>query len=192
MNLILGSRTYAPLSDVDKEVSEGDFSFGISDVAERAEKAGARRKPLETTRKTLIEMAKAGGDVVLFVARDPKTKQPTTGMALLQTQLDAEGIPFRVISSPYPGAICEMVTSLRKSVDLVEKWPHGARRDNAMSKALQWSQIVTDEKNKYLGRLEESKDFRVGDDELDAKYIRWLRVYEELENSLRDATRMLK
>lgn len=191
MNLILGSRTYCPLSDVDKEVSEGDFSFGISDVAERAEKSGARRKPLETTRKTLIDMAKAGGDVVLFVARDPKTKQPTSGMSQIQTLLESEGIPFRVVSSPYPGSICEMVTELRHAVDKTVKAIPGARKDTAMAKALQWSGIVTEKRNEYLAKLEESKDFRVGDDELDERWIRWVNIYTELEDALEDAKRML-
>ena len=191
MNLILGSRTYAPLSDVDDEVSEGDFSFGISDVAERAEKAGARRKPLETTRKTLIEMARAGGDVVVFVARDPKTKQPTTGMAQIQTLLDTEGVPFRVVSSPFPGSICEMVTELRHAVDKTVKHPHGARRDAAMGKALQWSGIVTEKRNEYMAKLEESKDFEVGSAELDERWVRWVNIYTELEDALEDAKRML-
>lgn len=191
MNLILGSRTYAPLSDVDKEVSDGDFSFGISDVAERAEKAGARRKPLETTRKTLLELAKAGGDVVLFVARDPKTKQPTSGMASLQLLLEREDIPFRIISSPFPGSICSMVTELRHSVDATVKWPAGARKDAAMAKALQWAGIVTDKRNEYATKLEESKDFEVGNDELDERWVRWVNIYTELEDALEDAKRML-
>lgn len=191
MNLILGSRTYAPLADVDAESGPEHFCFGTSDVALQAEKAGARRKPLETTRKTLLEMAKSGGDVILFVARDPKTKQPTQGMAQVQNILDAEGIPFRVVSSPYPGVICEMVCELRHAVDGTVKYPEGRRRDRMMEKAMEISEIVNDERGKYMDRLEESKDFRVGDDELDAKYIRWVRIYEELCDALKDAERML-
>lgn len=191
MNLILGSRTYAPLSDVDAESGPEHFTFGTSDVAVRAELAGARRKPLETTRKTLIEMARDGGDVVLFVARDPKTKQPTTGMSQIQTLLDAEGIPFRVISSPFPGSICEAITELRHAVDKTCKALPGARKDMQMGKALEWSQIVTNEMLNYYNKLEESKDYDVGNPALDEKYIRWIRIYEALCDSLKDAERML-
>jgi hypothetical protein len=192
MNLILGSRSYAPLSDVDAESGPDHFTFGTSDVAVRAEMAGCRRKPLETTRKTLLEMARDGGDVVLFVARDPKTKQPTAGMSQIQTLLDAEGVPFRVVSSPFPGSICEMITELRHAVDKTCKALPGARKDMQMGKALEWSAIVNEERSKYIDRLEESKNYEVGNEELDQKYIRWLRVYEALEDALKDATRMLK
>lgn len=192
MNLILGSRTYCPLSDVDPASGPEHFCFGNSDVAIRAELAGARRRPLESTRKTLLEMAAAGGEVVLFVARDPKTKRVTEGMGQIQTLLTSNDIPFRVISSPFPGSICQMVTDLRNAVDATVKHPPGLnRRDAMMAKALGHSQIVTDERAKYLDMLEEGKDFMVGDDDLDAKYIRWVRIYEALCDSLTDAKRML-
>ena len=191
MNLILGSRTYLPLSDVDAESGPDHFCFGVSDVAVRAEQAGARRKPLETTRKTLLEMARAGGNVILFCARDAKTKQVTSGMGLLQTQLEAEDIPFRVVSSPFSGSICEMVTNLRNAVDATVKQIPGARKDVAMSKALGICFTVADKRDDMMAKLEAGKDFRVGDDELDARYLRWVSIYEELCKALTDAERML-
>ena len=190
-NLILGSRTYLPLSDVDAESGPDHFCFGNSDVAVRAEQAGARRKPLETTRKTLLEMARAGGNAILFCARDAKTRQVTSGMGLLQTQLEAENIPFRVVSSPFSGAICEMVTLLRHSVDMTIKQIPGARKDLAMAKALGYSAIVVDKRDEMMAKLDAGKDFRVGDDELDARWNRWLAVYTVLCDALTDAERML-
>jgi len=191
MNLILGSRTYAPLIDVDAYAGPDHFTFGTSDVAVRAEMAGCRRKPLETTRKTLLDMANAGGDVILFVARDAATKQPTSGMAQMQVFLESHGVPFTVVSSPFPGTICEMTTELRHAVDKTCKATPGARKDSQMSKALEWSQIVTNEMLKYYDRLEESKDYDVGNPDLDEKYIRWVRIYEALCDALKDAERML-
>lgn len=194
MKLILGSRTYAPLSDVTEYCNgKTDLStFGNSYVAIGAEKAGARRRPLETTRKALLEMAREpGAEVVLFVARDPETKQPTSGMAGIQALLDTEGIPFTVVSSPFPGSLCEMIYNLREAVDRTVKQIPGARKDAAMARALGFSQVVTEKRNDLYEKLEESKDYEVGNEALDDKYIRWLKQYTAICDALIDAERML-
>ena len=193
-HLILGSRTYAPLRDV-AEYCAGKtdlFTFGVSHVALEAETAGARRKALESTRKTLLEMAHIPDtEIVLFVARDAATKLPTSGMADMQTLLNSEGIPFTVISSPFPGSLCEMIYNLREAVDRTVKQIPGARKDAAMSRALGFAQVVTDKRNDLMAKLEESKDYEVGIDDLDDRYIRWLKQYETCCDALRDAERML-
>src|SRR5690349_16840551 len=100
VKLIVASRSYQPLSDVDAEMGGAVIAFGNTAVALRAESLGARRKPLETTRATLLDLATdPGNEVVLFVARDPETKQPTAGMAGIQHLLSEKRIPFRVVSS---------------------------------------------------------------------------------------------
>ncbi len=186
--LILGSRTYQPLSDV--TATPGDIALGESDVARQAELLGAIRKHLEPSRKTLLELAPKS-DVVLYVANDPRTKQPTTGMQQIMTSLLSRDIEFRRVDSPLPGSVCEMITNLRHAVDATVKALPGGRRDNAMAKALSYSAIVVDERDKYVARLEEGWEYEVGNDELDAKYLRWLRTYECLCDSLKDAERML-
>lgn len=196
--LILGSRTFQPLDLVDDLIgpavlgSGGAISFGNSAVSLRAESLGAKRVALETTRSTLLELAAdPENQVVLFVARDPITGSPTEGMSGIQRLLSGRPIPFQVISSPFPGAVCQMLTDLRGAVDKAVASAAGPRREHAMSKALACSAIVVDERAKYLNRLKEGWGFDVGNEALDQKFGRWVRVYEALEDALDDARRVL-
>jgi len=192
--LVLGSRTFAPLQEIDRELNgQSDvYSFGVSDVAIRAEQCGARRKPLETTRATLLDMAaEPDASVWLFVARDAQTKRPTQGMADVQHLLTEKRIDFRVISSPLPGSVCELITNLRHAVDKTVKALPGARRDSAMSKALGFAGLVVDKRDEYERKMEQGFSFEVGNLELDGRFIRWTRIYENLCDALEDAKRIL-
>lgn len=192
--LVLGSRTFAPLEAVDRELEDQSsiYSFGVSDVAIRAEELGARRKPLETTRTTLLNMAaEPDAAVWLFVARDAETKQPTAGMSQVQHVLTEKQIEFRVISSPLPGIVCELITNLRHAVDKTMRALPGARQDNAMGKALGHAMLVLEKKDEYERKMEQGFHYEVGNLELDDRFIRWVRIYEALCDALKDAERML-
>src|SRR4051812_40490186 len=116
--LVLASRTYQPLSDVDAHLRGSVFAFGTTALAMRAERFGARRKPLETTRATLLDLAtEPDTEIVLFVARDPDTKQPTEGMSQIQHLLSTKSIPFTVVSSPFPARICALLTEFQDKTE---------------------------------------------------------------------------
>ncbi len=186
MKLILGSRTYEPLSDVDAEVDGECESFGSTDAAMRAESLGARRRPLTVTRKELIESARMdGADVVLFVARDPVTKQPTEGMAGIQALLMSESIPFRVVSSPFPGSVSSAIAEYRHAQVARDKWSgDNPRRKRPAQKAATARAAVFALMQSYRSKLGAGFTFEPDNDELTDKWIRWLACYEALEDSL--------
>lgn len=200
--LVLASRTYAPLADVDTEIgklSREDhvYPFGEADAPLRAEAVAkvagipVTRKPLDTARRVLLEMAtERDTEIWLFVARDADTKRPTQGMADIQYLLDERNIPFRVISSPLSGAICVQLTNLRHAVDKAILATREAHRRMMTARALSLAAGVKTECDRFEQRLADSMAFRVGDDDLDAKWIRWLRTYEALCDGLRDAERL--
>lgn len=205
--IVLGSRIYQPMSDVDERVRALPagtlvLPFGSSDVALCAESTAKDvglqvvRKPLESTRRQLLDECRKGADVLMFVARDPETKQPTTGMADLQRLLKIEGIAYELVSSPFPGRICELITDLGQSVTKTlavadtDRRQH-RRRITLAERALKLATTIAAERDRYQRRLEETANDGVGDDDLDAKYIRWVRVYEALCDALDDATRIL-
>ena len=188
MNIILGSRTFAPLSDV--TATDGDICFGTSDVSLTAESLGAERRPLEANRKTLLEAAR-NGSVVLYCSRDPETKQVTEGMAAIQRLLTSNDIEFRVVSSPFSGEVCALLTNLRHATDAVVKAATKGRRDYALGKALGYAGLVVEKRDEIMAKLSAGWDFEVGKDELDARFIRWLHTYQALCDGLEDSERML-
>lgn len=192
MNLILSSRTYLPLADVDADVQPNSIAFGATALVLRAESLSAKRFPLETTRKTLLELASdADNHVILFVARDPVTKLPTEGMAGIQALLTDRGIPFRVVSSPFPGRVCAMLTELRERTEKALAAKTEARRTYWIEKVLEISKTVVDTRDEFALKLAEGLPFGVGDEKLDDKWLRWLRVYQALCDGLKSAQGVL-
>lgn len=192
MNLILASRTYVPLSDVDTEVDSDSVAFGVSAIALRAESLGAKRLPLEATRKTLLEFAADGDNhVILFVARDPVTKMVTEGMAGIMRLLEDRGIEFRVVSSPFPGRVCSMLTELRERTEKALAAKTEARKTYWIERVLETSKAVVDARDEFAMKLAEGLPFGVGDDELDQRWIKWLKTYQALVDGLRSAQEVL-
>ena len=192
MNLILASRTYLPLADVERCVEPDSVTFGATAIALRAEMLGAKRLPLEATRKTLLEYAAMdGARVTLFVARDPVTKLPTEGMAGIQSLLNDRGIPFEVVSSPFPGRVCAALTELRERAEKAMAATTEGRRAHWIAKVLESSKAVTDMRDEFNEKLRDGMPFRAGDDELDEKWIRWLHTYEALCDGLKNAEGVL-
>jgi hypothetical protein len=189
--LILSSRTYRPLADVDAVAGPGAVAFGATPIALRAESLGATRKPLETTRKTLLELAaRPETEVVMFVARDPATKQPTAGMAGIHALLADRGIPFRVVSSPFPGRVCALLTEFAARTERASA-AADRRRVVLTQRVLDLAAAVVDERDAYAKKLAESHAFMVGDKRMDAKWLTWLRIYEELCDALESAKGLL-
>lgn len=192
MNLILSSRTYLPLIDVDAEVQPDSIAFGTTALVLRAESLGATRMPLETTRKTLLELASdANNHVILFVARDPVTKQPTAGMSGIQYLLTDRGIPFRVVSSPFPGRVCAMLTELRERTEKVLAAKTEARKTYLVKKVLDTSKTVVDIRDEFAMKLAEGFSFKPEGDELSTRWIKWLKTYEAIVDGLRSAQGVL-
>lgn len=201
--IILGSRIYQPLSDVDAEVAALPpdatvVGIGASPVAVRASASAtargltASRKPLEANRRTLLELADAGADVWLFVARDPDTKQPTPGMAGIQLLLTQKGIPFRIVGSDLPGRVCRLLTELEASVAKALQASQQPRRQLVLNqKALGIAARIVDERDDYDRKLAEALPFGVGDAELDARFQRMRKTYECLCDALEGAKRIL-
>ena len=190
MRLILGSRTYCPLSDV--TATAGDFCFGVSDVALEAERQGSKRLQLDPARKTLLTMAaEPEAEVVLYSANDPKTKRWTQGIADIAALLRSKGIEPTVIASPFPGSVCELITNLRHTTDKVVTAIPGARKTLALGKLLEFTAIATDKINEYDQKMAEGFAYAVGDDGLDEKWLRWCRCYQALCDQLSDARRAL-
>ena len=193
--LMLGSRTYQPLSDVNAELADPGIqtvAFGVSPVALRAESLGARRKPLEANRATLLEMAaQPGAEVVLFVARDAVTKQPTEGMAGIQRLLADKHIPFRVVSSPLPGRVCEIITTLNAAVEKALAASANARRVALTSRALAAATAATDARDEYERKLTDGMHLFPNDDAATAKWLRWEACYKALCDAITNAKAVL-
>lgn len=182
--LILGSRIFQPLSEVMAE--SGDESFGTSAIARQAERLGATRRPLTASRRELLESIEGGGDVTLYVARDPATKQPTTGMQMLQRWLNEKGIPFTVVNSPFPGKVCAAITELAEAV---AKAQNGDTRKRQMmvNRALERATTVTDLRDRYDEDLEEGFWYGLEDKALTDKWMAWLRIRDALDDALKAA-----
>lgn len=204
MNVVmLGSRIYQPLTDVDTAVAAlpetaSVTAIGSSDVALRAESAGTARglvtvrRPLETTRRTLLELAaQPNTNIVLFVARDPETRQPTEGMAGIQALLIDRGFTFSLVSSELPGKVCQLISELRTQTAKALATVQGRRQLVIAERALKVASAVVDERDRYEQKLEEGMPFRVGDPELDAKWISWERTYRALCDALTEAKALL-
>lgn len=194
--LVLASRIFQPLDELDPNTNGTVIAFGATPIALRAESLGAKRKPLETTRATLLALsAEPDTEVVMFCARDPETKQVTEGMAGIQHLLTDRGIPFRVVSSPFPSRICALLTEfderVAKAVKAVDG-PGGVRKRMLNEKMLALAKEVIDERGAYQAKLEAGKDFMVGDDKMDAKYCNWIRIYTSLCDALERTKAVLK
>lgn len=204
--VVLGSRIFQPLSAIDDELDllppgATVIGMGESPVAVRArDAAGARgltavSKPLEASRRTLLDLAASGADVWLFVARDPATKQPTNGIAGIQHLLTEEGYPFRVVSSELPGRICQAITELHaataKALALSPDPVLSRRLAIITERALAKAATVVDLRDEYRAKLEAANDYGVGDSALDDKYVRWLRAYEACCDALTEANAAL-
>lgn len=200
---VLGSRIYQPVTDVDAAIADLPpdatvCGIGEAPVAVRASDAAkargltAGRKPLESSRRTLLELAEAGADVLLFVARDPETKQPTSGVAGIQLLLTEKGVPFRVVSCDLPGRICQLITDLDAAVEKALATVQQPRRQIVLNqRALSLAARVADERDAYDRKLTEAFPFRLGDAEMDARYLRMLKSYESLCVALESAKRIL-
>ena len=190
--LVLASRTYQPVTDVDAVVSRSTVAFGAMPVALRAESLGAVRRPLETTRATLLALAaEPDTEVVMFVARDPTTKMPTEGIAGIQNLLANRGIPFRVVSSPFPSRVCALITEFSGRTERAKKALPGYRQQMMTQKVLELAAKVVDERDSYASKLEAGKSFMVGDPAMDAKYGNWIRIYTNLCDALEQAKCLL-
>lgn len=194
--LVLASRIFQPLDELDANTNGTVVAFGATPIALRAEAMGAKRKPLETTRATLLSMAtEPDTEVVMFVARDPETKQPTEGMAGIQNLLANRGIPFRVVSSPFPARICALLTEFDERVAKAARavdGPGGVRRRMLNEKVLALAKQVIDERDACQEKLEAGKDFMVGDAKMDMKWTTWLRIYQSLCDALENAKVVLR
>lgn len=201
--LILGSRIYQPLTDIDRELQSLPpdstvTAFGSSDVCARAVIAAtslgfdARNVTLEPSRASLIAAAKhPGTQVWLFVAVDPATKQITQGMSQVTDLLSGESIVVRQIAAPVPGRVCEQVTKLRQAVDKALTIPQPTRRGAMVTRTLR---IVTETltlRDEYEAKLEQGKNLMVGDEASDAKWSQWLRSYEVMTDATEDAKAVL-
>lgn len=201
--LILGSRIFAPIVMVDHELRSLPpdatiTAFGSSDVCARAVIActsigfDARNVTLEPSRASLIAAAKApGGQVWLFVATDPRTKQITEGMSQIAALLSAEGITARQILSPLPGRVCEQVTKLRQSVDKTIAISQPVRRGALVTRTLK---IVTETltlRDEYEAKLESGMSLMLEDDTATDRWLGWLRSYEAITDATEDAKSVL-
>lgn len=202
--IILASRTYALLGDVDRELAMLDATdhvlpFGDCDLVRRAAVVAtargltATRRPLDTARRILLEHATQPDTAVwMFVARDPKTKQPTSGIADLQHLLTERGIAYRLISSPLPGHVSTAITELRHAVDSASKdYPEGRKRA-MVQRALKRATAVSDLIDGYERKLAEGYGFEIGNPALDEKWCSWVTAYEALIDARRDAERLFE
>lgn len=200
---VFGSRIFQPLTDVDTAIADlpSDatvIGIGESPVAVRAYDAArargltAARKLLESSRRTLLELAEAGADVWIFVARDPETKQPTSGVAGIQLLLTEKGIPFRIVSCDLPGRICQLITDLDAAAAKALATVQQPRRQLVLNqRALSIAARVVDERDAYDRKLTEAFPFGSGEEELDGRYRRMLKTYETCCLSLENAKRIL-
>ena len=101
------------------------------------------------------------------------------------------GIPFEVVSSPFPGRVCAALTELRERAEKARAATTEGRRAHWIAKVLESSKAVTDMRDEFGEKLRDGMPFRSGDDELDEKWIRWLHTYEALCDGLKDAEGVL-
>lgn len=200
---ILGSRIYRPLADVDAAIAELHpdaivVGVGESPVAKRARESATARSlstayvPLEADRGSLLKLADDGADIVVFVCRDPDTKQPTSGVAGIQFLLTEKGIPFRQIDSALPGRVCRLLTDLDVAVEKALQASQQPRRQLVLNQqALGIAARIADERDAYRRKLDEAFGYGVGDPELDAKFARFLKTYQACCDGLEGAKRIL-
>ena len=192
--IILGSRIYCPLSDVDAEMAgeTGAVSFGASPVALRAESLGARRRPLEINRATLLAMAALpDAEVILFVAHDAVTNRPTAGIAGIQRLLTERGIPFRVVSSPLTGKVCATITTLHHECEKARAVSTESRRVLLVERALKTATAAVAERDRFEAKLAAGMGLFMDDEAATARWLRWLRCYCALHDEIEEVRSIL-
>lgn len=200
---ILGSRIYAPITDIDRELQQLPAetvitAFGESDVCKRAVLAGtslgleARNVTLSSSRRELVEAAKQpDAHVLLFVAKDPLTKVPTEGMAGISSFLASQRISYRQVDSPLPGRVCALVTKLRQAVDRALATQQEHRKIVITNRALKIATEVVDERDRYQAKLEAGMHLMPDDEQATNRWLMWLSSYEELCRAIEDARSLL-
>ena len=115
-----------------------------------------------------------------------------SSLAGIQHLLSDRGIPFRVVSSPFPSRVCTLISELDERVAKAVKAIPGPRRVMMTQKALAVAAQLVDERDAYAAKLDAGKDFMVGDDAMDAKWTAWARVYVAVCDALRRSEAVLK
>lgn len=206
MNLIvLGSRIYQPVEDVDRYVLDLPddatiTAYGSIDVGKRAvlvaisRGLSARNVTLSTSRSELLEAAKQlGVRVVIFVARDPITKGPTEGTAGLMNLLNQHEIPIERIDSPLPGRICQIITKQSQAIDSALTARHQEHRSRALiNRALKINTELLHERDRIEEKLKSGFNLQLQDEDATDRWLRWLTIYEQISKSLNDAAVLLK
>lgn len=202
--IVLGSRIYEPLSDVDDAIralpSDATVTaFGSADICKRAVLAAesrglsARNVVLSPSRRELVEAARQpGAKVVLFVAMDPSTRRPTVGITQVADYLASQGIATSRVASPLPGRVCELMTRQRQAIDrAIELAGLPARRRHFVMKGLALTTELVNERDRYERKLEAGFRLQADDDAATAKWCRWLVTYQQLCTAIEDARLVL-
>ena len=204
MNLIvLGSRIYAPLSDVDVGIAalppgSTVIAYGSSDVCKRsvvaAQSAGieARNATLSNSRRELIEAAtQPDAHVLLFVARDPATKAITEGIVNIAALLEKNNVQPRIVESPLPGRICHLMTKQRQAIDAALEAAQKERRVILTQRALKANTELLNARDEYAQRLAQGLWLQVDDEAATDKWMRWEFIYRMICNAIEDARALL-
>lgn len=203
--IILGSRVFVPLKLVDREIRRrkddiGEVvAVGVAPVAERAmvaaEKFGVssrQRHNLAPDRAELVQLATAPNTTVLvFVARDPATKEPTEGTGHLIALLRSHGVEPELIETYVPPLLCQALADLHEGVLTVKSNVHESRRKAMATRALKRLQDIEAASAQLTQVLERTAQDGVGNDEQDAAWIRKLKVYEAIQDGLQEAMAVL-
>lgn len=200
--IVLGSRIYQPLTDIDRELAglPSDAivtAFGTSPVCERAVLAAtsigieARNVALSSHRRELIEAAKRPSAVVLlFVAPDPDGSGTTEGMTQIGHLLAANDIAPRLVSSPLTGAVCAAITTLDEAVDRAITTIQERRRVVLVQRALDLATKTIAIRDRYEDRLARGLHLLIEDEAATERWLRWERCYRALSDAIEDARRV--
>lgn len=200
--MILGSRIYQPLTDIDAAIRELPpdatvTACGASPVCVRANLAAtslgleSRHVTLSPDRREVLQPARAGASVWLFQAVDPATKQITEGIAQIEAFLRAQGIVPRVFRSRLPGKSCDAITRVLEAAERVRDAKQEGRRRVATVRALKTATVAAAMRDEYERRLTEGMPIGVGDEAFDGKWLTWLAAYERLSDALGDVELVL-
>ena len=203
MNIvILGSRIFQPLSDIDAAIRELPpdaivTACGASPVCVRAVLAAtslgleARHVTLSPDRREALEPARAGATVWLFQAIDPATKQVTEGIAQIEAFLRAQGVTPRVFHSPLPGKACDAISRVLDAAERVREAKQDGRRRVATVRAMKAAQGLVALRDNYADRMEQGADYYVGTAEYDERWLTWERAYRACCDALGDVELVL-
>lgn len=200
--VILGSRIYQPLTDIDAALRELPpdttvIACGASPVCTRAVLAAtsfgleARHVTLSPDRREALEPARAGAAVWLFQAIDPATKQVTEGIAQIEAFLRSQGVTPRVFRSPLPGKACDAISRVLDAAERVREAKGDGRRRVATVRAMKVAQGAAALREDYERRLTEGMPIDVGHEPFDTKWLTWLASYELISDALGDVEQVL-